>query len=324
MIKTELKISNDELKKYYFGAYCFEETRDGYLQAFQYSKAEVDYFRKSNEYWYPRSMASSAKTLEMITASSRISFDYKIVWQGSYDTFELFADGERCVVKKVEELSAEGRIDFTVPGKKKVRNIVIYLPVDATVIIRNFEADEELSVPSKNGKILWFGDSITQGFGPLISSGSVVSVTNRILNYEIINRGIAGYIYDAPSLMEDGLRPDKIFVSLGTNQYIFGDLSPVEEYYEKLNEIYGSGIPVFVITPVWRMDFPDDDSKNKFILFGEGIKEICSKYDNITVIDGLKLLDAKHNYFIDDLHPNIKGAEIYGTNLAKILENIES
>ena len=72
------------------------------------------------------------------------------------------------------------------------------------------------------------------------------------------------------------------------------------------------------------MDFPDDDSKNKFILFGEGIKEICSKYDNITVIDGRKLLDAKHNYFIDDLHPNIKGAEIYGTNLAKILENIES
>ena len=38
-------MTNEELKKYYFGAYNFEETEDGYLQAFQYTKAQRDYFK---------------------------------------------------------------------------------------------------------------------------------------------------------------------------------------------------------------------------------------------------------------------------------------
>ena len=38
-------LTNDELKKIYFGAYEFGETKDGYLQAFQYSKKQIEYFK---------------------------------------------------------------------------------------------------------------------------------------------------------------------------------------------------------------------------------------------------------------------------------------
>ncbi len=37
-------LTNEELKAIYFGAYEFEETDDGYLQAFQYSKKQIEYF----------------------------------------------------------------------------------------------------------------------------------------------------------------------------------------------------------------------------------------------------------------------------------------
>ena len=44
-------LSNEELKSIYFGAYFFEETDGGWLQAFQYSKAQMDYFKKAFDFW---------------------------------------------------------------------------------------------------------------------------------------------------------------------------------------------------------------------------------------------------------------------------------
>ena len=40
-------MTNQELKNIYFGAYFFEETEDGYLQSFQYSKEQMKYFEGS-------------------------------------------------------------------------------------------------------------------------------------------------------------------------------------------------------------------------------------------------------------------------------------
>ena len=81
----------------------------------------------------------------------------------------------------------------------------------------------------KNEKVLWLGDSITQGFGPLRSAQTYVSVANRLLNYDIVNQGIGGYIYDKKSLMKmDGYTPDKIIVALGTNQFGCETMKDVE------------------------------------------------------------------------------------------------
>ena len=86
-------LSNEELKKIYFGAYSFEETEDGYLQAYQYTKAQMDYFRAASDFWYDRCMASTSKTLEFTTEGRKASFDYKIIWAGSQDSVELCVNG---------------------------------------------------------------------------------------------------------------------------------------------------------------------------------------------------------------------------------------
>ena len=85
-------LTNEELKNIYFGAYEFEETGDGYLQAFQYSKEQVEYFKGAFEMWYERCDASTAKTLELRTDASKISFDYKFQWKCSEDSVELYVD----------------------------------------------------------------------------------------------------------------------------------------------------------------------------------------------------------------------------------------
>ena len=72
-------MTNKELKNIYFGAYSFEETADGYLQAFQYSGKQMEYFKGTADFLYDRCMASTAKTLEFTTEAVKVSFDYKII-----------------------------------------------------------------------------------------------------------------------------------------------------------------------------------------------------------------------------------------------------
>ncbi len=69
-------MTSRELQRIYYGAYSFQETEDGWLQAFQYSKEQMAYFEsciaKGIDFWYDRCMATSAKTLEKLHIPCRL------------------------------------------------------------------------------------------------------------------------------------------------------------------------------------------------------------------------------------------------------------
>ena len=312
-------LTNKELQNFYFGAYSFEERDDGYLQAFQYTKEQMEYFKGAFDFWYDRCMATTAKTIEMKTDAQKISFEYKFLWKGSEDSFELMIDGLITKIDYVKDVKEEGKLEWQLPAGMK--NVVIYLPADATILIRNFEIDSKAERPVKNEKVLWLGDSITQGFGPLRSAQTYVSVANRLLNYDIINQGIGGYVYDKKSLLKmPDYTPDKIIVALGTNQYGSETMKDVEEYYESLMKVYGNEIPVLCISPLWRGDKPEDSAI--FQRFCDNIKKIAGSYKNVKVVDGFKLVPHLSEYYLDNLHPNCLGTETYGRNLVEEIRRI--
>lgn len=312
-------LTNEELKDIYFGAYEFRETEEGYLQSFQYSKKQIEYFKGAMDFWYERCTASSAKTLEFTTSARKVAFDYKIIWKGSADSFELCVDGLVTDIVYVKDVLDTGRIEWELPEGEK--NVIIYLTADETVLIRNFEADAKVIRAKKNEKVLWLGDSITQGYGPLRSSCTYVSVANRLLNYDIINQGIGGYVYDKNSLMKmEGYNPDKIIVALGTNQYGDKDMSVVEEYYETLTGIFGNEIPILCISPLWRGD--NLEALPVLYAFCENVKKIAGRYKNVQIIDGMKLVPHLPEYFLDNLHPNCFGCEVYGRNLVEEIRRL--
>ena len=311
------RLSNEQLKNFYFGAYSFAETEDGYLQSFQYSNDQMKYFEGAFDFWYDRCMASSAKTIEMVTDATKVSFDYRFIWIGSQDSFELSIDGLISRIVYVKDIDESGHIEWDMPEGSK--NVVIYLPADATVLIKNFEIDSEAKRPDKKERVLWLGDSITQGYGPLRSAQTYVSVANRILGYDIINQGIGGYIYDKKSLMPmPGYVPDKIIVALGTNNnHDPAKTSDITEYYDTLTDIYGSDIPILCISPIWRGDNPAD--YDNFVRYCDMIKKTAGSYKNVTVLDGFTLVPHLSEYYLDNLHPNLLGAEVYGRNLADFI-----
>ena len=114
-----MKLSNNELKKIWFGAYRFDETEDGWLRAFQYTEEQMAYFKSGFDFWFERCNASTAKTLEFTTEATKISFDYQILWVGSEDSFEICIDGLITEIKYVKDLDKNGTITFDMPAGKK-------------------------------------------------------------------------------------------------------------------------------------------------------------------------------------------------------------
>ena len=311
-----MKLSNEELKTIFFGAYDFTETKEGYLMAHQYTRTQEEYFEKAFDFWFERCNASTAKTLEFTTEATRISFDYQIPWIGSEDSFELCIDNLITEIKYLKDIEKEGTITFDMPAGEK--NVIVYLPADALAVIKNFEINGTYKPAVKGEKVLWLGDSITQGYGPLRSSQTYVSVANRLLNYDIINQGIGGYIYDPKVLVEmDGYRPDKIIVALGTNQYGTETMADIEEYYEVITKLY-KDIPILAITPLWRGD--NMEGVPTLIKFCDNLKAILKKYDVVTMVEGWKMVPHLEEYYLDNLHPNQLGTEVYARNLVREIE----
>ena len=113
------------------------------------SPSSFAYFKTAVDFWYERCVASNSKTIEITTDAKKISFDYKFLWKGSDDTFELMIDGLITQIFYVKDLKETGRLEFDLTkgldgvygsndGKKQV---VIYLPADATIGIKKFEID---------------------------------------------------------------------------------------------------------------------------------------------------------------------------------------
>ena len=311
-----MKLTNEQLKALYHGVLWYQETEEGYLQAFQYTKQQTEYFEKASDFWFERCNASNAKTLEFTTTATSCSFEYQLIWTGSLDSVELWIENNATDIRYVKDMEKEGTFTFALPEGQK--NVTIYLPADGTLLIRNFEINDEYEPVVKKEKVLWMGDSITQGYGPLRSAHTYVSVANRLLNYEVLNQGIGGYVYDKNVLMQMlDYKPDKIIISMGTNQFGTESMTGIEEYYELLKEIYGD-TPVLCVLPIWRGDVPNGEPT--LIKFCANLKKIAEKYDNVTIVDGFKLVPHLPEYFLDKLHPNCLGSEIYGRNLVLEIE----
>ncbi len=312
-----MRLSNEQLKSIYFGALRFEETPDGYLQAFQYSESQTEYFKNSPiTFWYDRCSASTAKTFEFTTSATKISFGYKLIWKGSEDSVELYVNGLAEKVYYVKDMEEEGSISFDLSEGEK--QVIIYLPADATLLVKDFDINAGFTPAVKGEKVLWIGDSITQGFGPLRSSHTYVSIANRLLNYDILNQGIGGYVYDKNTMVPmEGYKPAKIIIAMGTNQFGSETMNDVEEYYECLKNVYGD-TPVLCISPLWRGDH--SEAYDVFVRFCDNVKKIAGQYPNVKVVDGFTLVPHLPEYYIDKLHPNCLGMELYARNLIEAMK----
>ena len=312
-------MNNNDLKKFFHGVYDFLPCENGYMSFSRYSKKQREYL-KFNDFFFVRTTFDGSITLEFTTKAEKFCFDYKILNVSSKDTFDLYVNGKLFAQNKVADLAAEGKLDyFLESGEKKV---CLYFPIDADVAVKNFCSDADVFAVGKGEKVLFIGDSITQGYGTFETGKTFVNVANRALEYELLNQGIGGYYFDKNSLIPlENFVPDKVVVAMGTNLCYWDDKEKyIAEFFEKLPSVYGN-VPVLVITPLWRLDYPDAFEQIRGV--GDLIVKYASQLKNATIVRGDEFIPHDEKFFYDKLHPNAFGGEIYGENLVKKIREIK-
>ena len=316
-----------ELKKLFHGAVCFKRTK-GYIRPRRFSDEQIAIFNDHSIpnylFYQERTYCGASITLELTTIAERIAFEYKFFFKtGVKSTFEVYVDGFLTYLVHDKELQ-EGQLEFLFKAGQK--HIEIYIPNYSEVGIKNFEIDGEYKPVAKNKtKVLFIGDSITQGAGTERSGVTYVNVVKRAMHYEIVNLGLGGHVYDKDLLVQTAFKPDKIVVAYGTNHRRRADeenARRITEFFEKLNSLYGN-IPVLIVLPPYAGDMDKDFLRTAFTRIKALIKTTIAKYPNIKLVSAYDMIPHFPEYYMADiLHPNALGAEVYGANLVKAIKKI--
>ena len=311
-------LSNDRFLELVHG--CVQTKEDGeYITFYRCNDYQINH-TAFEEFYYVRSKFSASIKFEFYTEATKFGFDMRKVLVGSSDSFDLYVDNVAYEFLDFESLADECSISFNLPIGKK--HVTLYLPNDSEIQFKNFWIDGNYEpVPLREKTMICYGDSITHGFGSYKAGFTYVHAMNRQMNFNVYNHGIGGYWYDENYISKlDGIDPDYILVSLGTNQMRSSDkYDRIDKFYENLSKTFPEAI-VFVVTPIWRCDIPD--AMELIVDMRDYIFNKFKDSKNIHVIDGLTLVPNIDYFFSDKLHPNAIGMEYYGNNLAKEIKNI--
>ena len=178
--------------------------------------------------------------------------------------------------------------------------------------------DATLVEPVKRTKrLVAYGDSITQGFDAHHPGASYAVRLADALRMELSDKGIGGATF-RPDWVESH-RADLVTVAFGTNDW--GASTPeilrkqATAFLDRLAVCY-PGVPVVVLTPIWRKDGGEERPFGPFSLVGDILREVAAGREGVRVVDGMGLMPGDPDLFGDlRLHPSDRGFAEFAWNL---------
>ena len=316
---------SDELSKLISGAVWLEKEHNQ-VRPWRFSRAHLARMESAPAFLF-RAKASSGMTLDFETDSRTLAFTLVsepaagTTWFG----LDIMVNDELFHHVYNPGGTLKDHIQLELPAGRK--RITIYLPNLCSVTLSDFALDDGAfwSPVAKKQKLLFLGDSITQGYVSEHPSRSYVHLLNRALDAECLNQAIGGAVHDAVRLDDAaGYQPDIIFTAYGTNDWnLQQDLAQnAETWYQKLHDIYGN-TPVYVLLPIWRTDCAVKEAAGHepFLLARSHIKDVCERYPNCHVLDTIDYIPHDPSYYHDHVHPNTKGFERYAEAILNALKD---
>ena len=315
------RLSFAELRELSAGALAFGE-EDGGLAFFKCTGEQLEEVGRS----FPNGMTSARATtgvrLDFVTDSPGIAFAFA---RGS--ALELLVDGvlirrwapaprERTEID-LDEVFPAGR------GREKRRVTLVFGSHGENAVPLYLEIGEGKSAARQTygRKLLFIGDSLTQGWHSRFDVNSWAWRTSLFLNADSVIQGIGGDRFRPGAVQPLPFEPDMVFVALGTNDFtLFEDkeefLGRLRETMARLAALY-RGKPVIAITPTPRFD-GETRPAGDHTLFRSLIAREAEKYGFLPV-DGASLIPADEAFFADVVHPNDDGFSLFAENLWRIL-----
>ena len=272
-----------------------------------------------------RAKTTTGIRLDFYTDSKTFSFK-----TASGDKFEILVDGmirERFV--RGEDAFIEKTVKLTDPilKDKDEFRVTLVFPSHSVGSLEYVEVDDGayLKAPEYKTKMLFIGDSITQGHNSKYDSLSYAWRTVQYFDADAVINGIGGAYYMPESFDAIDFDPDTVILAYGTNDACKFDYAVMKEktvgYLDLVKEHYGDK-NVIVISPIWRardtgaVMGEDFENKRKMV-------EDEAQKRGFYVVHGLKLVPPIADFYADKyLHPNDLGFGVYAENLIKEISAI--
>ncbi len=288
---------------------------DGVFRFVRCTQKQIDAWYKIDKELGYRAESTSGVRLDFYTDSSK--FIFEIEAKAKYEVYIDSALTHAFVQDDFESLEKEIVLD----GKK--HRITLVFPNHFKGGLKRVELDDgALIEPCKyDRKILFMGDSITQGWNSRWDSLSYAWNVTRIFDADSIIQGIGGATFCADTFdMDITYDADIVVIAYGTNDWSFcGDFDDIRKrcsaFLERVAKRYEDK-KIFFVTPIWRADI---DRKAPPYSFADCCNLLKQEAENqgITVIEGENLTPKIADFYDDGwLHPNDIGFAIYGMNLA--------
>ena len=331
-LRGKMKLTKEQLESILIGAVSVSEENGVFSLSRFTEKQEAYYKEKSPLDLHRKVFASAGMRLDFLTDADALSFDIYVISASSrtFYSFDLYIDGIFCDELYVMNFTRkkEGTVSFPLP--EGTHRVTLYFPnlmrtdiADLTAAGASFVKPTE-----RKTKLLFLGDSITQGYDAYHSS---LSYTNRVahaLDADILNQAIGGEVFDADILDENlPFDPETVIVAYGTNDWALKPsfealIEAAERFFTRTREIYPQKKMLF-ISPIWRgktdgADFPT----GSFEQTAKALSDLAAQKGFLTV-DGFRLTPHHPDFFADQyLHPNDLGFAFYAENLLNILKKI--
>lgn len=330
-----MKLTFDQIKSACTGAVSITE-EDGLIRFHRMLPSQLDAALARSEAYHIRAHSTTGVKLTFRTDSTSLFLDVNAS-RGTMSYFAVDVLVNGTLIGSVDNFSQEeipvfhvkktyklgdysGHFDLG-PGEKTVR---VHLPWGPVAAIRELSLDDGATfipvIPEK--KVLFYGDSITQGMDCLHPCQTYSARIADALGMAEYNKAIAGtYSFPEMAAVREEFTPDVIVVAYGTNDWSMTDSATFRTNYRTMHEHIQAnypGVPVFALTPVFRYALNECREMGAFCKVGPIIQEICAGFPDVTVIDCFPFIPRDPLCFGDGiLHPNAKGFDYYFNGLWK-------
>ena len=310
-----MKLTFEQIKSIAFGTTNLWQEEDG-IHFRRCTQAQIDSWYESRENLGDGSTRTTGISLDFHTDSPWLT----LIFSGC-NQLDILVDGIMywCHNATSPDLhlalpEGEHRITVVFPSHSNDRPFLQTLELADGASLRPHSFDR---------KILFLGDSITQGWCSSRDSYSWAWLTCLMLNAEGLNQGIGGsWAKPTAFPLDVDFDPDTVIVSYGTNDWsVRPTLEKLKEkhdaYYDLVCQKY-SGKKLVGISPVYRFNTEAGRKMGSFADCCETVKQSIREHGMI-LVDGFDLIPHQELFFADGLHPLDNGYRTFAEHLVKYL-----
>ena len=306
---------------YVFGAAGVEETESGFYAQRMTSKLMKVF--SSSEAMEIRAMNSSGIRIAFVSDTSFVAV--KLIL-GRYSraifTTDVVIDGFQTMTFGPQEYCEEFAFNAELTGAGEKR-IEIYLPNLCEVTVAGLEVEDGCfisPVREERSRMMFIGDSITQGMTVSSPSLTYPALVAAALNKDFHNIAVGGMTMDGKlGKLALDIEWDTAFVAFGTNDFAqdrkLSDFAgDAEEMLTQLS--LRKGAVIYLLTPIpWFGRTEPNKLGLSLEDYRKMLKSVAAGFKNVCLVDGMSLVPDEPSCFVDNVHPNDKGMKVLARNL---------